>query len=169
MRQLGINSPRTMISLTTLDRKNSLTDSFVLKDLAISDVDENVFVKLPPLYTRPEIPISKEGIPNQVDVDKWPHLSEVYLPDVEAEVGLLIASNVPQILDPLEVRHYQDGGPYASHTIVGWVVNGPLGCRKQYFKNECECFIGVSNTRKLMKARGRGPSAFIVFECLKPR
>ena len=30
------------------------------------------------------------------------------------------------------------------------------------------CFIGVSNTRKLMKARGRRPSAFIVFECLKP-
>ena len=36
-------------------------------------------------------------------------------------------------------------------------------------KNECECFIGVSNTRKLMKARGRRPNAFIVFECLKPR
>lgn len=51
------------------------------------------------------------------------------MPDVEAEVGLLIASDVPQILDPLEVRHCQDGGPYASHTIVGWVVNGPLGCR----------------------------------------
>ena len=27
----------------------------------------------------------------------------------------------------------------------------------------------TSNTRKLMKARGRRPSAFIVFECLKPR
>ena len=40
---------------------------------------------------------------------------------------------------------------------------------KTYFKNEFECFIGVSNTRKLMKARGLRPSAFIVFECLKPR
>ena len=129
MRQLGVNGPRTLISLTTLDRKNSLTDSFVLQDLAISDLDENVFVKLPTLYTRPEIPVSKEDIPNQVDIDKWPHLSEVYLPDVEAEVGLLIASDVPQILDPLEVKHCQDGGPYASRTIVGWVVNGPLGCR----------------------------------------
>ena len=49
--------------------------------------------------------------------------------DVEAEIGLLIPSDVPQILDPLEVRHCQDGGPYASRTIVDWVVNGPLGCR----------------------------------------
>ena len=129
MRQLGVNGPRTLISLTTLDRKNSLTDSFVVQDLAISDLDENVFVKLPTLYTRPEIPVSKEDIPNQVDIDKWPHLSGVYLPDVEVEIGLLIASDVPQILDPLEVKHCQDGGPYASRTIVGWVVNGPLGCR----------------------------------------
>ena len=36
--------------------------------------------------------------------------------------------------------------------------------KKQYFKNEYECFIGVSNKRKLMKARGRRPSAFIVFD-----
>lgn len=80
MRQLGVNGQRTLISLTTLDRKNSLIDSFVLQDLAISDLEENAFVKLPPLYTRPEIPVSKEDIPNQVDVDKWPHLSGVYLP-----------------------------------------------------------------------------------------
>ena len=37
-----------------------------------------------------------------------------------------------------------------------------------YFKNECECFVGVSNMRKLMKALGLRPCTFIVFECLKP-
>ena len=36
-------------------------------------------------------------------------------------------------------------------------------------KTRASCFIGVSNTRKLMKARSRRPCAFIVFECLKPR
>lgn len=70
MRQLGVNDPTTLFSLTTLDRKNSLTDSFVLQDLAISDLDENVFVKFPLLYTKPGIPVSKEDIPNKVDVDK---------------------------------------------------------------------------------------------------
>ena len=29
--------------------------------------------------------------------------------------------------DPLEVKHSQNGGPYASQTSMGWVVNGPLG------------------------------------------
>lgn len=47
-----------------------LTDSFVLQDLAISDLDGNVFVKFPLLYTKSGIPVSKEDIPNKVDVDK---------------------------------------------------------------------------------------------------
>lgn len=49
------------------------------------------------------------------------------LPEVDAEVGLLTANDVPEILDPLELKHRQDGAPYVSRTVVGWVVNGPLG------------------------------------------
>ena len=107
-----------------------MTVSF-LTGLTISDLDENVFIELPALYTRPGIPVSKDDIPKQVDVDRWPYLSGVSLPDVEAGVGLLIASDVPMALDPLEVKHSQDGGPYASRTSLGWVINGPLG-RNRY-------------------------------------
>ena len=79
------------------------------------------------MYTRLEIPVSKEDIPTQSDVDQWPHLRGVYLPEVDAEIGLLIACDVPTVFDPLEVKHSKDGGPYASPTSIGWVVNGPLG------------------------------------------
>ena len=126
MRQLGVSGPKTTISLRTLEKRDSLVDSFVVTDLTISDLGENVFIKLPTLYTRPSIRVSGEDIPTQDDVDKWPHLSGVHLPSVDAEIGLLIASDVPEVLDPLEVKHSQDGGPYASRTSVGWAVNGPL-------------------------------------------
>ena len=126
MRQLGVSGPKTTISLTTLEKRDSLVDSFVVTDLTISDLDQNVFIKLPTLYTRPSIPVSGEDIPTQDDVDKWPHLSGVHLPSVDAEIGLLIANDVPEVLDPLEVKHSQDGGPYASRTSIGWAVNGPL-------------------------------------------
>ena len=109
-----MSGPKTTIFLTTLEKKDSLEDSFVVTDLTISDLDENVFIDLPTLYTRPSIPVSREDIPTQDDVDKWPHLSGVHLPKVDAEIGLLIASDVPEVLDPLEVKHSQDGGPYAS-------------------------------------------------------
>ena len=35
-------------------------------------------------------------------------------------------------------------------------------------KTSASVSSGFPNTRKLMKARGRRPSAFIVFECLEP-
>ena len=109
-----------------MKKKDSLIDSFVVKDLVISDLDENVFIKLPALYMRPETPVSKEDIPTQGVSDQWPHLCRVYLSEVDAEIGLLIACDVPTIFDPLEVKHSQNGGPYASRASMGWVINGPL-------------------------------------------
>lgn len=108
--------------------RQSLIESFVVKDLVNSDLDENVFIDFPALYTRPEIPISKEDTPTQGDIDQWPHLCGVCLSAVDAKIGLLIACDVPTIFDPLEVKHSRNGSPYASGTSMGWVVNGPLGC-----------------------------------------
>ena len=31
----------------------------------------------------------------------------------------------------MEIRHSENGGPYASRTRIGWAVNGPLGHRRQ--------------------------------------
>ena len=126
MRQLDINGPKTKISLTTLEKKYSLVDSFLVHDLEVTDLDENYIVKLPILYTREEKPVSNDDIPSQEDVDRWPHLGSVYLPTVNAKIGLLIACNVPEALDPLEAKNSQHGGPYATRTHLGWAVNGPL-------------------------------------------
>ena len=127
MRKLGVDGTKVKISLSTLEKKNSPVDSYLIRDLVVSDLDENHFVHLPTLYTRPEIPVSKEDIPTQEDVDQWPHLDGVFIPQVDAEIGLLIASDVPEALDPVEVKHSQNGGPYATRTCMGWAVNGPLG------------------------------------------
>ena len=76
-----------------------------------SDLDKNNFIALPVLYTRTEKPITKANIPTREDVDLWPHLGRVYLPNVSAEIGLLIPSDVPEALDPLEVKISEHGGP----------------------------------------------------------
>ena len=41
------------------------------------------------------------------------------------------------------------------------------GFRSNISKTSASVSSGFPNTRKLMKARGRRPSAFIVFECLE--
>lgn len=150
MRQLGVSGSRDQISFTTLEKKDSIIDCFVVKGLTISDLGENVFIELPAMYTRPEIPVSEEDIPTQSDVNRWPHLSAVYLPEVNAVIGLLIACDVPTVFDPLEGKHSKDGGPYAPRTSIGWVVNGPLGhhrkgrCATSFFVKadpELQCMV----------------------------
>ena len=69
MKQLGIDRLKAKISLTTLEKKGSLVDSFLDGDLVISDLDENNFIALPVAYTRTKIPVTKDDIPNQEDVD----------------------------------------------------------------------------------------------------
>ena len=38
----------------------------------------------------------------------------------------MIDSDVPKVLDPLDIKHSQDGGPYAVRMQTGLAVNGPL-------------------------------------------
>ena len=74
-------------------------------------------------------------------MDRWPHLNGVFIPHVDAEIGLLIASDVPEALDPIEVRHSQNGGPYASRTRIGWAINGPLGRRGNRSQSQSASFF----------------------------
>ena len=81
MKQLGINGQQVKISLSTLEKKNSISNSFLVRDLLlVSDLEENdlEWISLPTLYTRPEIPVSSSDIPTQDGVDQWPHLQGVF-------------------------------------------------------------------------------------------
>ena len=115
-----------MLSLTTLETTNALTECSIV-NLEILDLNEEHTVELPKVFSRPSLPISRENIANQHDVDRWPHMKGIKIPSIDAEVGLLIGSDVPEVLQPREVRGGTDGGPFATRTIFGWVMNGPLG------------------------------------------
>ncbi|PFX26292.1 putative PPE family protein PPE24 [Stylophora pistillata] len=131
MRKIGVEKSKVTISLSTLEIKNSPLESYLIRALVVSsDLDENNFVNLPALYKRLEIPVSEEDIPTQEDADQWPHLDGVFVLPCDAEIGLLIGSDVSEALDPVEIRHSENGGPYASRTRIGWAVNGPLGHRR---------------------------------------
>ena len=41
MKQLGINGQQVEISLSTLEKKNSITNSCLVRNLLVSDLDEN--------------------------------------------------------------------------------------------------------------------------------
>ena len=129
LEQLGVEGRKTNLSLTTMTSENSPVETHIVS-LEVYDLDEDEFVDLPSVYSTSKLPVTSRDIPEQGDVDKWPHLSDICVTRVNAEVGLLIGNDCAEALEPREVRQSKDKGPYALKTIFGWTINGPLS-RKQ--------------------------------------
>ncbi len=56
------------------------------------------------------------------------NLNRVRLPEEagKQKINLLIGLDVPEALQPEEIRMRQQGGPFAVRTKFGWTLNGPL-------------------------------------------
>ena len=118
------NTPRTQLSLTTVDR-DVRVETQVVHHLKMTDVQGQNQMDLPPLYTMKEIPISRDEFPKQADLEKWEHLRNIELPiRDETEVGLLLGANAHLAMEPLEVQPSREGSPYAVRTRYGWIVVG---------------------------------------------
>ena len=126
MNQLKAAGKRTTLSLTTMTQEDRPVESSIVR-LELFDLQEENFIDLPKVFSTVKLPVSKENMATQQDAEKWSHLRDIEIPEIDAEVSLLIGSDVPQALGPLEIRRGQRGEPYATRTALGWVVNGPLG------------------------------------------
>ncbi len=73
LKRLGINGKKTRLKLTTMDSSKNV-DSFIVTDLEVADLDENVVITLPEVLSRPALPAAKDEIPRQEDEERWPHL-----------------------------------------------------------------------------------------------
>ncbi len=126
MDKLGLPGRKTRILLRTMGQEQ-IVDSCVTSHLEVAGLDSDVYCEISKLFVQQKMPVDRSNIPHQHDLDKWPHLKHVPLPEIDANVEILIGTNVPSALEPLEVIRSVDGGPYAVKTILGWTVNGPLG------------------------------------------
>ena len=126
LRKLDAKGAKTTLSLTTMQRTNEAIECSLI-NLEVSDLSDLNVIELPMVYSRPIPPVSTNAIGTQEDANRWLHLKGITVPDIEAEIGLLIGSDIPQVLQPMEVRESKNSGPFATHTVFGWVLNGPLG------------------------------------------
>lgn len=108
-------------------RQEKVVGSNVVTGLEVAGLDGEIFFDLPKIFTQGSMPVHRGNIPHQRGFQKWPHLKCVHLPEIDAEVELLIGTNVPRALEPQQVIRSADYGPYVIRTILGWTVNGPLG------------------------------------------
>ena len=126
-KQLGINGKREKLSVRTLTSQQCDIEVETIK-LKIRDIDgEGSPILLPKVYVKPHMEIAGGCIAKQEDLNNYPHLKDVRLPNIDRNaVELLIGQDVPQVIVPEEVRKGQSGEPYAVKTALGWTLNGPL-------------------------------------------
>lgn len=124
MHKLNVRGKKTDFLLCTLGQQKK-TQGHVITDLEVCALEGTTYIDLPRVLTQQQIPVKKGNIPKQQDLSKWPYLSEVRLPPLEADVGLLIGVNAYKAMEPWKVLNSRDGGPYAVQTALGWSVMGP--------------------------------------------
>lgn len=124
--KLHVRGRRTEFLLRTMGQERPIC-TYRLDGLEVSSLDSNNLLSLPEVFTLASIPIGKENIPTQEDIQHWPYLKKVSLNTIEVEVGMLIGVNAPKLIEPWRVINSQGDGPYAVLTQLVWLINGPLG------------------------------------------
>ena len=125
MHQLGVVGKQMKLTMNTMGSKHTMHTS-QLEGIELLDLTEQNVIQLPAIYTKDEMPVSSNHIPTSEDLHKWPHLTNMELPQVNADVGLLIGNNVPDASAPLEVKTGPRGSPYMSRSLLGWIPWGVL-------------------------------------------
>ena len=124
--RLGATGKKATLSLTTMDSDNVKSESLVV-NLEVSDLQGRNVIELSNAFSRVKLPVTVDDIPLQSDVERWFYLKDINLPCIDADIELLIGSDVPKLLGHHEVPISEDGGPYAVQTLLGWIINGLLG------------------------------------------
>lgn len=118
---------KTLLNLTTVGQQKT-ENCYILSGLEITDLNGDNPIDLHPIYTQPELPVSRKDIISLEDLQRWPHLSDIHIDriPVDSDIGLLLCVNVPKAMEPWDKIPSNDNGLFAIKTILGWVMNGPI-------------------------------------------
>lgn len=116
-------------------QNDGVRESFFMSNLEVSGMESNNFWNLPAIFTRRKMPVHQEKIPRTMDLEHWPHLKHVRIPEVEEDANLLIGTNIIHGR-PGRLLVKWTVGPDDIKIILGWVV---IGLLKVDFQMENQC------------------------------
>ena len=147
-----LSAEKRRASITTNTINGSKTESsFAVSGLIVKPAVEfeEMYpcssIELPTVYSQRVLDCEEDEIPTPEKLQDYAHLSLIRekLPayDESLGLGLIIGANCPRILEPQEVIPGVESGPYASRSILGWRVIGPISVAAS---SSTKCFrIGV--------------------------
>ena len=157
-KKLNVKFHRTQLKLKTVNRAEMVATSLI-KDLVVTDQQGCNAIKIKKAFSREDIPVEREQIPNRDLLNKWPCLQELakklpeYHPDLE--VGLLIGNDCPEALCPHDAISTREG-PFATRYKLGWTVSGPIAIKSREKGVNCHRILvqEVSKASEMMAPSG---------------
>ena len=103
VKTLNLGGDKLKFTLTGINGSAEIESQLV--DIHVESLDGCTAVELVNVKTVKQMPVSKGCIPKKVDLERWPHLKDIEIPElVDEEVMLLIGlKERPRLFLPLEV------------------------------------------------------------------
>ena len=73
MRRLGLTGKKTQMLLRTMGQEKPVS-CYVLSDLEVCCLTENKYISLPDVYTHTDIPVTKDNVLVEMDLERWLYL-----------------------------------------------------------------------------------------------
>ena len=125
---LDLSPPETQYFMTTMQGISSYVNGYIVNDLEVRGVYENIWITLPQIFTNDSIPDTRFEVATSSDVIVHPqisHLADNFIKSIGGhEVLMLIGSNCGPAM---ATKVFGDHAPFAHHTALGWALVGPSG------------------------------------------
>ena len=129
VKKLGVTGSKTTINLKTLHGVRS-EKTVSVEGIKVAQLQGNsIWLNLPKMYARRNLPVDKEEIATPARISKWEYLKPIsneIVQDEDIVVGLLIGANCMKALEPMKIIPSKEDGPYAYKTLLGWCIVGPI-------------------------------------------
>ena len=130
----GISGRKTSVTIKTLNEEFS-SNSTALEGLKVASIseDNSEWLTSSRTITRPDLPVDNDDITKPFQLRKWKYPEKItgqltFIDDIS--VGLLIEANCTKALEPIEILHSRNDGPYTFKTRPGWCGVGPVNRTK---------------------------------------
>ena len=124
---LGIQGTPQQIGINTITSSGNIVESDCVSFTLSSLGSYGESIAVPEAYVLPDLNQSQRGLPEQIDVNSFPHLCNIEFPAVDVKrVSILVGNDTPYAHIQKEVRVPEDRkkGLYGCRYPLGWCVCG---------------------------------------------
>ena len=138
--QLKIKGTVVNYTLNTLGQSNDRKSTEVVS-LNLSSRDGHEKRRVHSVFVIDKIPFSNVSF----DAKMYSHIKDLPLPRNVQVVDILIGQDHADLLLPLDVRKGNKGDPFATRTVLGWSLNGPVLSSDRVNKHIVSNFVNAKH------------------------